>query len=1850
MFSAFQHPVDKHSHNMKTNPMPSPRARAKSAARFLLLAIGLAFPLFAGAQINLIMSSTVSTFTGAGAGTTLTGYNEYRIADSATLTLTRSGTGIGVSGGHFTLAASSTLIIGPQNSTGMVVFENNNVTVHGGAITMNTLNAYLDITNGIFRNNHNGDKPNNGVSGAVHSQQASNFMRFTNVVFDNNGSYGNTGVLRITGTLIMNNVSILNNWASGDHTGVINMNGTPNIALTDVLFSGNRALTHSGVISAGNGTLVLTNATFNDNWAGTFGGGIRTAHTTGTLRFNYDESSGTNSYAFTGNYAGGSTSGLSQGDQRVIDNTPDFAPVAGAGGFYYATSTGEAIYSIASGVSLTIGDAAATDRAYDSIASSSTASLIYKMGDGDLVLNADNSYWMGTTDIAAGRLMLGNSGASLGGVITVAGGATFGGSGTLTTRAQDGSVLAGRTSLTLAEGANLWVGDVAAPAAQTLHVIGDITAAGNTTINHSLFSGDSASKLDIDGGISLTGLANINLATLATGTFTLMEWTGAGLTSADVSSKLSLSVAGVLNSSRSDAALSLNGNSLVATITIINNLAMKWTGAEGAEWSSLFGAEKNWLDVGNIGENSFFYADYVHFDGVSDAANAANRAIAINAAGVTIAGMDVSGTARYEFQGNGGIEARASTGNASFTPTGKLLKTGSGELVFSNNAANTFNGGIEIAGGMITFNKAAQLGTGTSGILFADSGTLRATDAVAGVLSEDLTVAAGKTADLMVDQGGTLSYSGELKAAGAGATLRKTGGGSVLLTDDNTASTLAIAVNKGSLLLAETAVLGGSVTVGSNAILGGVGAASGSVTVASGGILQAGLETAQPGTLTVNNLTMSGGAVLQVDLFNAAGGDGYQVSDRVIGTGAPSITGVNTVDITSFAAGVFNLGNLVSLATAGKITINGMERGNRMTASLTENVGVLQLAITSDQSRTMTWTGNGSATWNYTGTNWTDSAAVNGYNYGDRVRFDQTSAAAGREILIGGSEVRVADMTVDGAASYTFTGGAIHADAANVQHNGITDATGKLVKAGAGTLTFANEKNTFLGGVEIDGGALVIASGDQLATAAATGITFTGNATLRASASLLMDDDILVAAGKTATLDSAGHEMTLAGSLTGTSDATLAKTGAGTVVVQSSMSGFSGTLAVLGGVARAGAANVFSAATSASFLVGAGATLDLDGHDQTLTSLQGAGTVELGSATLGVNITSGAVTFAGGFSGEGTVVKTGAGKWMLSGESSHASGIVLQAGDIGLASNTALGTGPLTLESTAAQLSIEAAGLDIANTIAAGSGTLTIATNGNAVTLSGAITGNAIALNGAGAVTLSGTNSFTKLAVNIPLAIATRAEAASGAVTIANGSTFEFREVTATRIAASFAGDRLLLTNSAITLSMANTVKRLEIGAGSRLTAGVAGALGGAASNVIVHGALITTQQGTLAGNLTVDGGTLEFGSNSYGAGWRIASLALSGTLGFTNGGKVRLDGRLATGVHTAAIAYGGITGTPKYDANQNGMFMNVDIIDGNLLRITAYDMALEPGKDIAASFDAMRATMDAVYSHLGDDFLAPIGTTAGKKAIWARFVGTFSERQDSADFLGYKDNTLAVVIGGDIISNKQSMIGGYIGLNNTSLETTNDATTDIDLPIFGLYAARRFGDYYVNADIAGAYGNADTERQDLIGGRVTGSYKLNSFAASIAAGRVFALNSGQFRPSLGLQYTNLSYHDYEETGPGAVVFGTIRTDVLQAVARIDFSREFKMPRNILGMLDFGLGMRMKLSEKRADIQATLVEYPDTPMPIRGDKFDSNTVMGRLGVRAMITKTTLCALSYEYDYLPSGNHRNTFVATVRQSW
>jgi fibronectin-binding autotransporter adhesin len=208
--------------------------------------------------------------------------------------------------------------------------------------------------------------------------------------------------------------------------------------------------------------------------------------------------------------------------------------------------------------------------------------------------------------------------------------------------------------------------------------------------------------------------------------------------------------------------------------------------------------------------------------------------------------------------------------------------------------------------------------------------------------------------------------------------------------------------------------------------------------------------------------------------------------------------------------------------------------------------------------------------------------AVDGYTVdGDAIDLAGNSAT-----------VRVGDGTLGGADMTATIGASLFGPAA-------------LVKADLGTLVLSGS-NSYLGGTTIDSGVVQVSSDANLGDAA--GSLTLGSGTLHTTGSFSTQRAVDLTGTGTFSTDE-GTTLTLDGAVSGAGGFT--KAGTGTLVLDGAAT-HTGDTNVAAGTLRAGADNVFSAASAHT--VGAGATLDLSGHSQTVASLSNAGTVNLAGA------------------------------------------------------------------------------------------------------------------------------------------------------------------------------------------------------------------------------------------------------------------------------------------------------------------------------------------------------------------------------------------------------------------------------------------------------------------------------------------------------------------------------------------------------------------------------------------------------------------------------------------------------------
>jgi outer membrane autotransporter protein len=1281
---------------------------------------------------------------GLGTGTT-TFNGDFQIKNS---TAGRHGGAIASTGG----AISNLWIFG-----GNVAFAGNTAATHGGAI-----NAPGDL---IFEGSAKFEFNTSGSRGGALYANGTTTVFKGDALFASNTSGADWGGGAITaaqgaGMLIFEKTSTFtNNTSAGPEGGAIHARGGAEFK-GHAWFSGNKT-------TGGGGGAVFARTLALSFGMGVTATGNSAALEGGALNARGDLYIGGNS-EFIGNTAGGNggaifiysfttavTLDATDGGITFKDNRHQTSTTAAANAIVFRMGS-SAGYDL-NLVTGTVTGAAGDIRFYDPLAGSSNngAVTVTQTGPGAVVYDTHASTLRMNTTVESGTLKL-TRGASYGhaagfGSFTLAPGAVLAGNGAILAQdidLQPGSTLevlgggalvlghdaafAGAAGLVLAGSGTIDAGGALSAAAVRVGTLTPddpggapalvpspgtlaFTAATPLTIERGgvihidLFDGGAAGLLQA-ASLAVTGSAFLDLAGSGSGSYKVIS-AGADISALD----LVTLVNGRTPTARHTAARRYeNGGAEVWYDFEAKNLALAWAGPpDGGVWKNSASSDANWTDGAALNEETYFQTgDRVAFTDAG-AGGAAAVAVSIDGAGGVVADMTVNAAADYTFAGAGGITTGTTASSGLAAPaTGRLVKDGTGVLAFANDGANTFAGGIEIRAGAIAFTGGGQLGGGGAGaaaitVAAGASGTLRPGDGAD--FANPLAPGAGARAAIEV-AAGAATWRGTLGAATPAEVFAKTGAGALTLAAGNAAFTGSTAVEAGALYLAPGASLGGAVGVAPGAVFGGGGTAAGGVSAAAGGVIEIGAPGAAAGqTLTLASLALDGSRLL-FDLFDAdaAGGGGYRDSDRLNVAGALTPGAAPAaILIGAFQTGTFNLGNIGALAAAGATASISGGGGSRQSVALSTAGADLILTAGGDLSRVLAWTGSAGADWNSAQTNWTDGGEIEEFAGGDRVIFDGATDGPGagrRVIAINDGTVRVADMRVEGAADYEFTGAhGIHAAASNVVRVSgsalVDNPDGRLVKTGAGALVFSNSAdNTFTGGIEIAGGTLAFSRAGHLGDGG-NGILFSGDGALRADADGLapLANTLAIAGGKTAVLDTQGHAVTLAGALAAApAGATLVKAGAGALTLTADSSAFAGLTVVAGGTLRLDGARLGGAADVAPGAVfggsgvvagavgaGAGATIVVDGALAVAGlqftgpgALAGSGTLSAASLALGpatdgtltVDVAeNAALTLAGAvFAGAGRLEKTGAGALALEATSGGAAlaGIRVGAGTL----------------------------------------------------------------------------------------------------------------------------------------------------------------------------------------------------------------------------------------------------------------------------------------------------------------------------------------------------------------------------------------------------------------------------------------------------------------------------------------------------------------------------------------------------------------------------------------------------------
>ncbi|RST51123.1 autotransporter outer membrane beta-barrel domain-containing protein [Variovorax sp. DXTD-1] len=836
-----------------------------------------------------------------------------------------------------------------------------------------------------------------------------------------------------------------------------------------------------------------------------------------------------------------------------------------------------------------------------------------QQGTGVTTLGGNNSY-AGATEVTAGTLRVNGNQSAATGQTTVHSGATLGGTGVIggNVAINDGATLSpGSSPGTLTINGNLGL----APTANLAWEYGQANVPGGAYNDLVQVGGD----LTLDGTINV---AQSTGGTFGPGVYRVFDY-GGSLT--DNTLEIGTLPAG------NTAGKVLVQTSVANQVNLVNsngvNLSV-WDGPGNPNNSKIEGGTGVW-QAGTGNSNWTQFADgATTVDGQVNAPFANNSFAVFTGTGgtvtvdngaatggqVQIAGMQflVDG---YTVQGDAlrignaattptlirvgasgaGDAALTATVNSVIEGTGGIEKTDGGKLILGG--ANTYTGGTTVSGGTLQISKDANLGAAGTGLTL-NSGTLQLGADVATARNVALTSAGGT-----VDVNG---FRGTLNGAVSGSGMLK-------VVDSDTAKA-------GTLNLTQAnSYTGGTVINGSAHADGKLTTVMASTT----GALGTGPVLVQQGTLLFDGPGVSAGNLA----ITADAGDG---AGAIIGFMDQTSAGNATISSSKNSTVLFYPGSTAADATlansGGTVLFSDSSAGNARIDN--SNAGMVEFGGSSTADKSVITNASGSTvTFGQTASGGTAHITNNG-----TVSFADTASAenativhnAGGLVDISGTTTGTAIGSLSGAGNVSL--GARQLTLGNLNRNdslsgvisdggGLKGGTGgSLVKVGSGTLTLSGQNN-YTGTTTVAAGTLLAGAANTLSAASAHTVN----------------------AG--ATLDTAGHNQTVA-ALTNAGTVSLRGATAGnTLTVKGEYVGNGGTLALN---------TVLNATGPSDRLVLDGAAAKASGNTHVaITNLGGLGAQTTGNGIEVVTAQNGATSTRTAFALNGEHVDAGAFQYRL---------------------------------------------------------------------------------------------------------------------------------------------------------------------------------------------------------------------------------------------------------------------------------------------------------------------------------------------------------------------------------------------------------------------------------------------------------------------------------------------------------------------------------------------------------------------------------------------------------------------------
>ena len=1013
------------------------------------------------------------------------------------------------------------------------------------------------------------------------------------------------------------------------------------------------------------------------------------------------------------------------------------------------------------------------------------------------------------------------------------------------------------------------------------------------------------------------------------------------------------------------------------------------------------------------------------------------------------------------------------------TGSGGLTKQGTGTLVVES--VNTYGGATTINAGTLALSGTGSI-AGSSGVALAASGaTFDISGASGSQTIQDFAGVAGTSVVLgnnsltfgtanSTSFAGSISGTGGLTKQGSGTLTLESYGGYSGATTIN-AGTLAIVgaggIGSSSLTVASGATFdisgsgntensvadlagGGTVRLGSNELVVGnaTGTFSGSIVDAGAGPdgnVTRGALTLLEGTLTLSGVSSYGGITRIYQGASLVLIGAGSIADSLYVAFSPSSAGEATFDISGTDNGA-TVGGLLDSSGVGRVVLGSqtltVTGSSGAFAGSLSGSGGLALAANAAQGLAgvngytgATTVGAGATLSLYydgsiasssgvalTGTG--ASLDVSGA-YGPGTIQD-LSGVAGTSVLLGSNS-----LTVGTANDTTFAG--VIADGG---WNGGTG--GSLVKQGSGTLILTGA-NTYTGGTTVWGGTLQgsttslqgnIENNAKVVFNQTSNGTYAGNMTGSGSLTLTGGGNLTLIGTNSYT----GGTTVSAGTLTGNTASLQGDiTNNSAVVFDQTTSGiYTGVMSGTGNLTKTGAGTLILTAnnTYTGGTIITGGILQL-GNGGTTGMI--AGDV-INNGVLAFN-RSDNVVFAGNISGSGSISYMGRGTVTLTGGSTYTGGTTISGGIVQAGSDSAFGAAGTTLTVVGGTIQATAS-FTIARPITLTTPGGTFDTNGNTLTLQGAISGTGgLTKTGTGTLILTGTNSYTG-GTTVTAGIL-QGTTSSLQRNIVNNAAVVFDQSTDGSYGSVLSGTGSLTKAGSgnVTLTGTNTYSGGTTVSGGTLTGSTTNLQG----NIVNNAAVVFDQDtnGTYAGVLLGTGALTKTG---YG------NVTLTGANRYSGGTTV--SGGMLTGNTTSL--QGNIVNDSAVVFNQgtDGTYAGIMSGTGGLTKSGAGNLTLSGANSYSGGTTVSGGTLTGTTSSLQGNILnnAAVVFTGG---------GTYAGNMTGTGSLNVSATGLLILSGTNAYTGGTTINSGTLQGNASSLpgNILNNAAVVFDQSTTGTYA-----------------------------------------------------------------------------------------------------------------------------------------------------------------------------------------------------